>query len=225
MSWTDKIAFNNILQLKKNFNINTAVITGTGKGGDAELYGHHFETVHTVEIDYETYQIAQKRLAYLKNVRQYFLDSAYFLRVFKKVHTGNVLYYLDAHYYDPLLSQKWVVVRELQSLIDCNKAIIVIHDYDNGLFGHLVYAGEHMGWNVIGEHIQKVNSDFSYYTNNECSIYNETTVHEMPIKVDLHIVDGIRYANSSPIKRERGILYATPKPIDLTKYKLKEGHG
>lgn len=223
MSWTDRIAFENILQLKRDFKIKTAVVTGTGKGGDAELYGHYFEEVYTIEKDYETFLIARDRLSYLKNVKHYWLDSAEFLRQFRWIADGTVLLYLDAHYYDPTLEQKWVVIRELQALKGFKNCVIVVHDYDNGKFGHLVYAGEHLNWKVIGEHIQKVNPDFNYYVNDVTDIYNENTVRKLPIHVDEYIIDNIQYANSSEVKRQRGILFATPKPLDLNKYKLIEG--
>ncbi len=226
MSWTDKIATQTILKLKDEFKIKTAVVTGVARGGDVESYGHYFQKVYGVDIDDASLEIARKRTSYLRNIRLYNMKSADFLLLYTmSKDNGITLFYLDAHYYDPNLKQKWVVADELKALREFPDCIIVIHDYNNGL-GHLVYGGEHMGWNVVGDLIKQVNPHFHFYTNTRetCDIYNEQTIHKSCLHVDEHILDGLRYANTSDDKRYRGILYCLPRKIDLNKYQLKEGY-
>ena len=66
-----------------------------------------------------------------------------------------------------------------------------------------------------------------FYVNRKeyCDINTEETVKNLPITVDEDVLDGIRFANSSDVKRYRGILYATPAPLDLNKYDLVEYYG
>jgi hypothetical protein len=227
MSWTDRIAFSNILKLKDEFNIKTVVVTGVGAGGDPELYGHYFKNVYAMDIDEESIKIARKRMKYLKNVHLFKMQSADFLKTFKSYTEGTTLFYLDAHYFDPKLKQKWVVIDELKVLKGFRDCVIIIHDYDNGELGHLIYAGEHMGWNVVGAYLYQVNPYFKYYTNTRemCDIYDEKTIHNTPIRIDGSIINGLKYANSSDVKKYRGILYAVPREIDIKDYQLKEGHG
>lgn len=228
MSWTDRIATENILKLRDDFRVKTAIITGVAKGGDAELYGHYFQDVIGVDIDRDSLDIARKRLKYLDNVQLYKMKSADFLRDFRHgLWKQTPLFYLDAHYFDPNLKQKWVVIDELKELRGFPNCIIIIHDYDNGELGHLIYNGEHMGWNTVGAYLYQVNPEFHYYTNTRemCDIYNEKTIHYSPLRVDEHIHESLRYANQNDTKRYRGILYAVPRKLDLSKYQLKEGHG
>jgi 16S rRNA G966 N2-methylase RsmD len=223
LSWTDRVAFSNILQIKKDFNIDKAVITGVFYGGDAELYSHYFKKVIAVDKDPESLKIARERLNHLDNITLLCMDSSACIKIVRDLD-GMTLYYLDAHFFDKNNPSRWVVQNELKTL-ENTKCVIIIHDYDNGL-GHLVYDNEHMGWNVVGELIQKVNPDFNYYTNNVCDVYNEHTIRKLKeIHTDKYILDALKYANSSIIKRDRGILYAVPCKLDLTKYQLKEGHG
>ena len=216
----------NVVKLKDEFNIKNAVITGVGYGGDAELYGHHFSNVFGVDIDETTLKIARKRLSYLKNVHLLNMKSVDFIKL-HEAGWWTTLFYLDAHYFDPNLKQKWVVVDELKALKGSKDAIIVLHDYDNGELGHLIYSGEPLNWNVVAAYLHEVNPDFHYYTNTRamCDIYNEKTIKKSVLHVDEYILDGLRYANTSDVKKYRGILYAVPRELDISKYQLKEGHG
>lgn len=229
MCWTDKIATEQILKLRDEFLITTAIATGTFYGADVELYAQYFKEVYSMDIEPKYWEIASAKLANYRNVTLALMPSWEFIVKFRdwyELRNRNdiVYFYLDAHFYDPDLApeDKWVVVRELKALKDFRNCVICLHDFDNGELGHLIYDGEPLGWNVISEHIRKVNPDFYYYTNTKewCDIYNEETVKELPLTVDEYVLDGIRYANRSDEKRYRGILYAIPYKLNLAEYKL-----
>ncbi|KKM94710.1 hypothetical protein LCGC14_1195600 [marine sediment metagenome] len=227
MSWTDKIATAQILKLKEEFGITTAVATGTFIGADTDLYAQHFDEVYTMDINEESLKIARARLRKYDNITFCHMNSYEFIKYFIESYnlfksTDIVYFYLDAHFFDPGLKDKWVVIKELQALKNFRNCVIVIHDYDCEGLGHLIYGGEHFGWNVVGKYIQKVNPDFHYYYNSECDIYTEESIYDSPFTVDDYLLDGIRHTNSSDVKRYRGMLFAVPRELDLSKYNLKE---
>lgn len=232
MSWTDRIAVEEIVKLRDELSIKTFVETGTFRGINAELYAHYFDEVVTCEVERKHFIEAASRLDRYRNVKLYLSPSAPFLCAFKDKYSSRnredtVFLYLDAHFYDPKGKNKWVVTEELRALESFPNCVIAIHDFNCEGLGHLFYGGEHLGWNVVGEHITRINPDFFYYTNTRewCDIYNEETIKELPITIDEYIIDGIRYANTSDEKRYRGILYATPRKLDLNKFRLKEFQG
>ena len=228
MSWTDKIAIEQILLLRDTFDIGTFVETGTFRGVNAELHAHHFKKVLTCESNPEYVAIAQERLKRFDNVSIFPVDSSVFLASIRQYVSANetIFIYLDAHFYDPSLpkEEKWVVVKELQALRGFQNCIICIHDFACEGLGHLCYDGEDLSWGVIRDYITQVNPNFHFYTNMRewCSIYNEETIYELPITVDEGVIDNLRYANSSDEKKYRGILYAVPQRLDLREFKLKE---
>lgn len=231
MSWTDKIIIEEILKLRDEFSISTAVETGTHIGANTELYAHHFKEVLSVDIADASLSLARERLKRYENVQLFNMPSWTFLSSFtrdycKKKGDDFILFYLDAHFYDPNLppEDKWVVVKELKALKGFKNCILCIHDFDCEGLGHLCYGGEHLDWNVIGDYITEVNPEFFYYTNTRrwCDIYSEETIKKLPITIDEYVIDAIRYANSSDEKRYRGILYAVPRKLDLNKFRLKE---
>ncbi len=229
MSWTDKVAIEEVLKLRDEFNITTALTTGTSTGIGEELYAYYFDEVLSTDIEPKYLMIARERLEEYKNIKLFLMPSWGFLSAFVKQYYEQerddyIFIYLDAHFYDLNFRDRWVVVKELKVLRGFKKAILCIHDFDCQGLGHLVYGGEHLGWNVVREHIKQVNPDFYYYTNKRdyCDIYNEQTVRELPITVDEYVLDSIRFTNSSDVKRYRGILYATPRKLDLNKFRMVE---
>ena len=72
----------------------------------------------------------------------------------------------------------------------------------------MVYDGEALSWNVVEKYLQEINPNFHYYCNTKehCDINTEESVHNLPITVNEDVLDGIRFANSSDVKRYRGIL-------------------
>ena len=228
MSWTDKMAVNTFRQLQYDFNIHTLVETGTYKGVNAKLQAYNFKIIHTCEIDSKNYVESQKRLLGFSNVFVYNQNSIEFLATFIHRWTDICmpLIYLDAHFYDASLpiDKRFVVKDELRALEGFRNCIIVIHDYNAGSgLGHITYDGIPLGWNVVGELLNKVNPDFCYYTNHRdgCDIVTKEEVEKeriLGLSPDSETLDNLNYVWSSPKKTYRGLLYCIPKTLDLAKY-------
>jgi hypothetical protein len=230
MSWTDKIAIEDILKLKDEFSVNTFIETGAYMGINAELHSQHFNEVFTCELIDEYYKTARKRLTGNKNAHVIKSHSPQFLKDFKmfyrwKKREDTVLFYLDAHFYNPELpaDKRFVVLDELESLRNFNHGILVIHDFDNGQFGHITYDGQPLNFDLLKEKLNNVNPNFRYYTNTECDVFDETSIFSLQgITLDDKVMDNITYAQQSETKRDRGILYCLPYDIDATKYRMRK---
>lgn len=228
MVWIDKKAEEQVLMLRDEFDIRQYVETGTFKGINARFQSRYFESVITVEKDIDNFMEAHRNFKGLPNVSLFLDDSASFLSSFKTKTRSvpPVLFFLDAHFYDPKLTsdKRWVVKNELKALEGFSNCLIMIHDFDVGGLGHLVYDGEHLNFDLIKEDILKVNPKFRFYHNERqtCDIMTpeDLTTHGIaPYAVAL---DNLKYAYTNDTKKYRGILYATPKELDLTKYDLRE---
>ncbi|GEM_PF-3313292 len=233
MSWTDKSAVRTILLLKKEFNSKEFIETGTFKGVNMRLYCEYFDRVYTCEANEEYYDHVLRSLPV--NARLFHAHSPSFLKqcTQAKIQSDKVtdsipIFYLDAHFYDPSLppEKKFVVVEELQAMEGYKDCIIVIHDFKCQGLGHIVYDGIPLDFNLVKEALNKVNPNFRYYTNaiEYCNIITPEEVEEgkVPGVYDTEEVrDNLRYVWSSPEKTYRGILYAVPRNLDLSKYQLK----
>ena len=232
MSWLDKTSIEQILKIRDKFNISTYVETGTFKGVNAKFHAANFKEVLTCDISDEYLESARERVKKDKNVTIFKQSSPDFLRSFiERYHReerGDIVFiYLDAHFYDPALppDEKWVVINELKALKGFKNCVICIHDFDCEWLGHCCYDGQSLGWPLIKEDIMKINPSFFFYSNTKefCDIYNEKTISGVPgVTLDEDTLSNIRYAHSSDIKTYRGILYCTPKELDLKEFKLKE---
>jgi hypothetical protein len=120
------------------------------------------------------------------------------------------MFYLDAHFYNPKLpkSKRFVVLDELKSLKGRKDAIIIIHDFDNGL-GHCRYDGIRLGMNILKNPLKKVNPKFYLYTNRleSCDIMKPEETNDPVMQ------DNLNYAWSEPRLTYRGILYCLPKRL------------
>ena len=112
---------------------------------------------------------------------------------------------------------------ELRILKGMKKAIIIIHDFDNGL-GHITYDGVSLDMNLLRKDLLKVNPNFKFYTN-ELSSCDILTLKELD---DKHFEKGmddftnyqdmkenLEYAWSKPEKTYRGILYCLLKKVNI----------
>ncbi len=232
MCWLDKKSIEQMLKIRDDFDISTFVETGTFKGINAKFHAQNFKEVLTCDIIDEYLRVATKRLEPYKNVFVYKQSSPDFLKLFIQKYNEQgrkdiVFMFLDAHFYDPSLppDEKWVVINELKALKGFKNCVICIHDFDCEGLGHCVYDGESLGWPLIKNDLMKVNTDFSLYTNTKefCQIYDEKTIANVPgIALDADTLDNIRYAYSAERLTYRGILYCTPRKLDLNNFQLKE---
>jgi len=216
MSWTDRGAINHIKQIRDLFGVEKFIETGTFKGINAELHSKNFDIVFTCEKVKEFYYAARKRLDKYKNVLIMNKNSKEFLRYFNDNYYK--MFYLDAHFYDPKAKQKWVVIDELKALKGHKNAIIVIHDFDNGL-GHINYEGQSLNLKFIKKYLLKVNPKFHFYTNNidSCDIVKPTRkdIKAAGLKYDKETIDNLKYAQTSPRLTYRGLLYCLPMKVNI----------
>lgn len=212
MSWTDKCALETIWKLAKHFKVKEFVETGTFMGINAEVHATHFELLETSEINEEYWRKSFRRLNRFDNVGCYNISSKRHIKEFiedykKSKRKDYVIFYLDAHFYNPK-GPRWVVREELKTLKGFDKAIVIIHDFNNGL-GHCIYDGERLGWNVVGKDLMKINKNFKFYTNN-LDYVDIVKPREMK---DEAAEDNIKYLWKTPRLTYRGILYALPKKV------------
>jgi len=229
MSWTDKKAIQTILKLRDDFKVIDFVETGTFRGVNARLYSQYFRTVFTCEINEEYYKEAKENCKNYKNIHIGNIDSPSFLKGLYKCFLPPPLFYLDAHFYDSSLpkEKRFVVLDELKSLSGLNNCIIVIHDFDCADLGHITYDGVSLNFDLVKESLMKVNPNFKFYTNKKefCDIITVEEVKEGKIKgieATEDVLDNLNYVWSNEEKTYRGILYCTPRELDLSKYELEE---
>jgi hypothetical protein len=214
MSWTDKSAIEVIKFLRDKFKIGVLIETGTFMGINAELHSKNFKLVLTCESVEDYYNKSFERLYKCLNV---FLVKEHSPRVLKLTKLcKKVIYYLDAHFYNPKLpkNKRFVVLDELKTLKGKKDCIIIIHDFDNGL-GHCVYDGIRLGMNILRNPLKQVNPNFHLYTNRleSCDIMKPEETDDPVMK------DNLIYAWKTPRLTYRGILYYLPKR--LTKKELE----
>lgn len=219
MSWTDKQSIRVIKYIKDKFKINTFVETGAFKGTNAKLHSQHFKTVLTCENNDTYYKIARNNLCKLKNAIIIKESSPFFLKRFN--NDEMIIFYLDAHFYDSLARNKFIVLDELNSLKDRRNSILIIHDFDNNL-GHITYDGQPLDFDFIKDKLLKVNKGFHFYTNTlrSCDIVKPTFNDIVAAGLDYteDVIDNLVYAWSIPEKTFRGLLYCLPEA--LTKKEL-----
>lgn len=229
MSWTDRGAINHILKIRDIFKVKTFVETGTFKGMNVLAHKDNFNVILSCEKMKEYYNISINKCKYIKNINIVNCDSKTFLKWFREKHNQlmkithrkeNVIFYLDAHFFvkdTKTNEERFVVLQELKALKGMKNAIIIIHDFDNGL-GHITYDKISLDMNLLRKDLLKVNPNFHFYTNelSSCDIITLEEEGKIPeSKVDMDRVDNLRYAWSKPDKTYRGILYCVPKKINI----------
>ena len=225
LSWTDKIALETIKQLRDEFKVKSFVETGTFLGTNCLVHCENFEKVYTCEFNTVYFKIADLKFKRRKidNIFNIKSTSPIFLKNLKFIFTGEYfIVYLDAHFYDPQLLPKdrWLILKELEALKNLGNCIIIVHDFDNGEFGHITYDEQSLNFALLTEKLKKVNMDFHYYTNTKCDIYTKESIKELINDSDTQ--SNLEYTWSKPEKTYRGILYCVPKKLNLKNYKLRE---
>jgi hypothetical protein len=86
-----------VIFLKKHFNINTFVETGTFRGDSAAWAAQHFEQVYTIEAHAPLWEAAQNRYSSLSNITFIHGSSPERLRILLP-KLDNALFWLDAHW-------------------------------------------------------------------------------------------------------------------------------
>lgn len=222
MSWTDKEALRQICRIRDVYNIRTFVETGTFRGVNASVQSYNFDVVLTCEINSEYFAQAKQRLATKQNVIISQKTSPQFLWEFsrKRSKATCVLYYLDAHFYDETLPKedRYVVLKELDSLAGDTNCAVVIHDFDSFGLGHLEYDGIPLNLALVKDKLLAINPNFTFYGNTlaGCDIVEPEDLidNKVPgLEEDAWVSDNLQYVWSRPDKTYRGLLYATPTPL------------
>ena len=210
------------------FKVKELIETGTFMGINARLHAHYFKIVRTIEVNKKYYDKAKEKLKECRNVIMLYGNSSLYLSAIIKGRktlreTGYIIFYLDAHFYNPEAKNKFVVLEELEALKKFKKGIIVIHDFDNGEFGHITYDGISLNFELLKDKLYQVNPNFWYYKNTECDIVTDEEVKNnkiLGLEPDFETLDNIKYALSKEDKGNRGLLYCIP--CELKEEELKE---
>ena len=230
MSWTDKASIEHIKKIRDKFGVKTFVETGTHVGINVLTHLDNFDFVFSCEKERKLFDISyNKANNYYDNnhtgIPGIFNEhSKVFLKWFRELYDVDhktadsiygeyIIFYLDAHFYDkkrPKGKGKFVVLDELKALKGFDKAIIIIHDFDNNL-GHITYDGVSLDMNLVKKDLLKVNPNFKFYTNelSSCDIMKLEETSDKDMK------ENLKYAWSKPDKTYRGILYCVPKKINI----------
>lgn len=233
MSWTDKKAVEHIKKIRDIFKVKTFVETGTYHGINACFHSNNFEQVFSCEKNKAYFNESLKRMEDLfckgkiGMVNLYNEGSKDFLKWFIKFYKKflskeTIIFYLDAHFYDPKAKNRWVVLEELKVLKGFKKAIVIIHDFDNNL-GHITYNGQSLNLDLVKKDLLKVNPNFKFYTN-ELSSCNPVTLNYKDIlscglQLDNETIDNLEYAWTCPRLTYRGLLYCLPKEVKIEGFK------
>lgn len=176
------------LKLKKEFNLNVALETGSCLYSTTKWLGENFERVYTVEINHDYAKHGYHKVKDMANVKTDISDSVFWL---ERVITTELkdedrcIFFLDAHWGDfcPLQSELNKI-----SLINTNQPpVIAIHDFYTGNeeLGYDSYKGQPFVYEWLKPHFDYI----SHVTDCEYKHYYNT------------VAEGAK----------RGIIYLTPK--------------
>lgn len=165
------MAFNNdthleekFLQIRDKYQITSVIETGTYYADTTKWLSKNFEKVYTCEVNAEAYAIAKKELEGYDNVHHELKASQQFLGEALEMAEGNILVFLDAHWYEnPLLKEIEIIGASGKSVI------LAIHDFKvpGKPFGYDVYPSITYEWKAIE---QAVNAA---YTSGYTKEYNQ----------------------------------------------------
>lgn len=162
------------LKLKEEFNITTAIETGSCLFSTTKWLGENFRNVFTIEISNEFANYGRPKVSHLRNVISKIGESDIWLNelVTERLDkTDNCIFFLDAHWGNdcPLL-------RELDAIAFIktdNPPIIVIHDFYTGNpdLGWDEYNGQPFTYDWIQPNINQLekslNCEYEHYFNTE----------------------------------------------------------
>jgi hypothetical protein len=151
----DSCMITDLVNIKKQFDYDIIIETGTNKGESLEILKNIFKKVYTCEIVPDFYQEVQSKPGLVdERVVHELSNSPEFLKkYFTEIGHDKFFLYLDAHWYDycPLYD-------ELQVVKDFNfKPVIIIHDFNtkNGF----AYGGagmEKVDFSLVEEKIKHI---------------------------------------------------------------------
>lgn len=153
-----------IVYLKKRYNINTAIETGTYKGHTSMFLSYLFNSVHTTEINQSEYNDTYKILKNCSNITCHLGSSdKVFQHLLPSLKGERLFFYLDAHWNDfwPLLDE----IREIGKT-HFNNCIIMIDDFkvpNRPDIEFDKYGNHECSMEYIQNELNKVYSSYSYH--------------------------------------------------------------
>jgi hypothetical protein len=167
----DNILAETILQLQKEFNLTTAIETGTYKGATTLWLNEHFEDVHTTEIDSRLYDNLRKAFKGTK-IKLWCAGSQEALpEILNYISDSRPFIFLDSHWYvNPLLS-------ELDTIAKAGiKPVLAIHDFkvpNHPELGFDTYPKQGIVYDFayIESHLEKIygKDGYVYFYNSEAN--------------------------------------------------------
>jgi hypothetical protein len=180
--FADKYLVDDLLELKKRFNYDTIIETGTNIGNTTNLLSNIFKKVYTCELKKE-YSSYWDELKQNSKIEIYEETSTTFLpKIFSKLNNDNFYLYLDAHgIIDDTNHQKSPLLSELEIVSKFGyKPIIMIHDFDskrNGwefdkIYNENINEYVSLDWDYIKDSIEKIYGKNNYilHTNTKSDI-------------------------------------------------------
>jgi hypothetical protein len=178
----DSIMIEDTLRLKKEFDCDIFIETGTDKGESIRILKPYFSKIYSCEIESQRWQYYDDLLVdnNIKIMNGSSIDCL--PKFFEEIGHNNFFLYLDAHW-----DGNWPILDELRLVAEWGlKPVIIIHDFDNGLgfqydscrpFQHLGDETEvFMNFDYVKESIEKIYGENGY-------IFETNKESTNPIKV------------------------------------------
>lgn len=169
----DRFIEKTFLKLKKQYNLNVAVETGSCIYSTTKWLGNNFEKVYTVELNNNYAKHGIHKVKNMNNVFTYIGDSVFYIKQLCDIieSKDRAIFFLDAHWYDycPLLGE----LDALKGMKLGFPPVIAIHDFYTGdeRLGWDTYHGQRYEYAWIEPKIKELENNFdcvyNYFYNKE----------------------------------------------------------
>lgn len=184
----DTFITNEFLKLRDEYQLTTAIETGSCLYSTTHFLGLNFSKVYSVEINENFAKYGIHKVKHLPHVKTYIDDSILWMKTLVTSvlqPEDRCIFFLDAHWGDvcPLLFE----LKEISNIKTTLPPIISIHDFYTGNpeLGYDKYKGQPFTWDWIKPNIEIIEK-------------------KLGCKYDF-------YFNEKAIGAKRGIIYITPK--------------
>lgn len=150
--------------LKKDYEIDVAIETGTCRGDTARFLCSSFNEVHTMEISSDYFQEARTALQDCPNAHCYLGSSEKVLaQILPSLKDRRAIFYLDAHWND-----YWPLLDELNEISKTHRdnCIIVIDDFKvpgRREISYDQYGSHSCSYKYIKEELSKLYTHYDFY--------------------------------------------------------------
>lgn len=172
------------LKLKKEFDVKTAIETGSCLYSTTKWLGENFETVYTVEINHSYAIHGYPKVERMPNVVAKLQDSVSFLKELNL--SGSCIFFLDAHWNDFCpLQEELEVIANMKGI---EPPVIVIHDFFTGNeeLGYDSYLNQPFNYDWIKPKIELIENNFNckytHYFNTDSIGAKRGLIYIKPIK-------------------------------------------